>query len=241
MSTTTLEQPAKKVDPRVEAIPDVEGLPQTATASDIEPAVKTVELAPVAVPGKVEQATTPRLTSHQVWAEVGKASFAIVSHVTPAGEPRSSGVVYAEERHHLYVAVAPDGWKARQIADDQQVAVTIPVRRGGPLSLLLPIPPATISFHARAIAHPAGSLDLRTVSKKLLAAPSEGSTRRDRARTRPGGRLPDVRDRRLTQGDDGSRRRRGARADHVIRVPHARCRRPSACGVRLRLRINLEG
>lgn len=169
MSTTTLEQPAKKVDPRVEAIPDVEGLPQTATASDIEPAVKTVELAPVAMPGKVEQATTPRLTSHQVWAEVGKASFAIVSHVTPAGEPRSSGVVYAEERHHLYVAVAPDGWKARQIADDQQVAVTIPVRRGGPLSLLLPIPPATISFHARAIAHPAGSLDLRTVSKKLLA------------------------------------------------------------------------
>ena len=155
--------------PPVEAIADVEGWPKTATASDIEPAVETKELATVALPGKVEQATAPRLTSQRVWAEVGKASFAIVSHVTPAGEPRSSGVVYAEERHHLYVAVAPDGWKARQIADDQQVAVTIPVRRGGPLSLLLPIPPATISFHARAIAHPAGSLDLRTVSKKLLS------------------------------------------------------------------------
>jgi hypothetical protein len=169
MTTTTLERPTRKVDPLVEAIADVEGLPEMATASDIEPAVTTKELATVASAGKVEKATKPRLTSQQVWAEVGKASFAIVSHVTPAGEPRSSGVVYAEERHHLYVAVAPDGWKARQITDDQEVAVTIPVRRGGPLSLVLPIPPATISFHARAIAHPAGSLDLRTVSKKLLS------------------------------------------------------------------------
>ena len=67
------------------------------------------------------------------------------------------------------MAVAPDGWKARQIVDGQRVAVTIPVRRGGPLSLVLPIPPATISFRARAIAHPAGSLDLTTVSKKLLS------------------------------------------------------------------------
>jgi hypothetical protein len=169
MTTTTLERPTRKVDPLVEAIADVEGLPETATASDIEPAVRTKELAIAALPGTVEKATTRRLTSQQVWAEVGKASFAVVSHVTPAGEPRSSGIVYAEEQHHLYVAVAPDGWKARQIADDQQVAVTIPVRRGGPLSLLLPIPPATISFHARVIAHPAGSLDLRTVSKKLLS------------------------------------------------------------------------
>ena len=167
--TTTLERPAQKIDPLAEAIADAGGLPETATAPDIEPAVRTTEAATVAVPAAVEKATTPRVTSQQVWAEVGKASFAIVSHVTPAGEPRSSGVVYAEERRHLYVAVAPDGWKARQIVDGQQVAVTIPVRRGGPLSLVLPIPPATISFHARAIAHAAGSLDLTTVSKKLLS------------------------------------------------------------------------
>ena len=36
-----------------------------------------------------------------------------------------------------------------------------------PLSLLAPIPPATITFHARAITHPAGSVDLATVSKEL--------------------------------------------------------------------------
>lgn len=114
-------------------------------------------------------ATAPRASTEQVWAEVGKASFAIVSYVTPAGEPRSSGIVYAAEGRHLYLAVAPDGWKARQISDGQQVAVTVPVRRGGVLSLVMPIPPATISFHARAIVHPAGSLDLGSVSKKLLS------------------------------------------------------------------------
>jgi hypothetical protein len=113
--------------------------------------------------------STPHLSSDQVWGELGRASFAIVSYVTPAGEPRSSGVVYGVHARHLYVAVAPDGWKARQIADGQPVAVTVPVRRGGLLSLVAPIPPATVSFHARTMVHPAGSLDLGSVSKKLLA------------------------------------------------------------------------
>jgi hypothetical protein len=112
-------------------------------------------------------AMKPRTSVERIWAEVGKASFAIVSYVTPTGEPRSCGVVYAVRDHRLYLAVAPDSWKARQIRDRQQVAVTVPVRRGGLLSLLVPIPPATISFHARAIVHPAGTLDVRSVSKKL--------------------------------------------------------------------------
>lgn len=105
----------------------------------------------------------------QVWRALGRASFAVISHVTPNGEPRSSGVVYAVEGEHLYTAVAPDSWKARTIADGTEVSVTVPVRRGGLLSLLVPIPPATISFHARAIVHPAGSIDIRSLSKKLAA------------------------------------------------------------------------
>jgi hypothetical protein len=111
--------------------------------------------------------TVPRRSIERVWAEVDKASFAIISYVTPSGEPRSSGIVYAVQARHLYLAVGPESWKARHIADGQLVAVTVPVRRGGPLSLLLPIPPATISFHARAIVHPAGSLELGSVSKKV--------------------------------------------------------------------------
>jgi hypothetical protein len=94
-----------------------------------------------------------RLSVEQVWHELEKASFSVLTYVTPHGEPRSSGVVHAAIDHRLFVAVAPDGWKARQIVDDQRVSITVPVRRGGLLALLLPIPPATISFQARAIVH----------------------------------------------------------------------------------------
>ena len=113
------------------------------------------------------RAARPRVNTQRIWAEVDKASFAIISYVTPSGEPRSSGIVYAVRDHHLYFAIAPGSWKARHIADRQPVAVTVPVRRGGLLSLLVPIPPATVTFHTRAIVHAAGTLDVRAVSKKL--------------------------------------------------------------------------
>jgi hypothetical protein len=98
-----------------------------------------------------------RLTSEQVWRQIAEASFAVLSHVTPSGEPRSSGVVYRTLGRRLYVAVAPDSWKARHVAVDGSVSLTVPVRRGGVLALVMPIPPATVSFHGHAIVHPAGS------------------------------------------------------------------------------------
>jgi Pyridoxamine 5'-phosphate oxidase len=122
-----------------------------------------------AVSGDDGQPMAARLTTEQVWSRVAKASFAVLGHVTPAGEPRSSGVVYKTVGRRLYVAVAPDSWKARHIAASRQVAVTVPVRRGGILSLVAPIPPATVSFHATAIVHPAGSLEVGSLSKELAS------------------------------------------------------------------------
>jgi hypothetical protein len=107
------------------------------------------------------------LSCETVWQALEHASFAVVSHVNAEGEPRSSGVVYGVVDRKLYLAVATDGWKARQIVTGQEIAVTVPVRRGGLLSLLVPIPPATITFRATATVHPAGSLDVRSVSKEL--------------------------------------------------------------------------
>ena len=97
-----------------------------------------------------------RPSRDEIWRQIAKASFAVLSCVTPNGEPRSSGVVYTSGRGRLYVAVAPDSWKALHIPATGQVAVTVPVRRGGLMALLAPIPPATISFHARAVVHPSG-------------------------------------------------------------------------------------
>jgi hypothetical protein len=125
---------------------------------------------PAKTSGRVaDEAATDRarVSSEVVWHALAKASFAVVSHVSAAGEPRSSGVVYGVADRRIYIAVAADGWKARQVVTGQEVAVTVPVRRGGILALLVPIPPATITFHARATVHPAGSLDIGSVSKEL--------------------------------------------------------------------------
>jgi Pyridoxamine 5'-phosphate oxidase len=118
----------------------------------------------------IDEADRPsqsRLTSERVWRAVTRSSFAILSHVTPAGEPRSSGVVYKAAGHRLVVAVAPGGWKAQHVAADGHVAVTVPVRRGGILALVAPIPPATISFHGTAVVHPAGSPRARLLLDEL--------------------------------------------------------------------------
>jgi hypothetical protein len=108
-----------------------------------------------------------RLTSEQVWRQVARASFAILSHVTPSGAPRSSGVVYRTLDRRLYVAVAPDSWKARHVAVDSRVSLTVPVHRGGVLALVMPIPPATVSFHGNAIVHPAGSPEVGPLLDEL--------------------------------------------------------------------------
>lgn len=124
-----------------------------------------------------EHASAPHLTAEQVWNELEKASFAVISYVTPKGKPRASGVMCAAVGRRLYVVTAPDSWKARQISDGDEVAVTVPIRRGGMLSLVAPIPPATVSFHARATVHPAGSVSIESVSKKLASLlPRERAT-----------------------------------------------------------------
>ena len=119
------------------------------------------------------------LTREQVWLALDKASFAVLGHVNGAGEPRSSGVVYGVADRRLYVVVAADGWKAHDLHTGDQVAVTVPVRRGGLLSLLFPIPPATISFHASVTVHEPDTVRpgmLPGDLAKLLPASAAGSS-----------------------------------------------------------------
>jgi len=119
------------------------------------------------IASKAIESASSLVTPELVWQKLASSSFAVIGYVTPGGAPRSSGVVYTTVGKRLYTAVAPDSWKARHIAASKRVSVTVPVRRGGILSLVLPIPPATISFHAAAIAHPSGSLKLASISRQL--------------------------------------------------------------------------
>jgi hypothetical protein len=103
--------------------------------------------------GRRAAAAVRRLTVDEVWRALSHHSFAVLSHVTPGGEPRSSGVVYTMSGSRMFVVVGKDSWKARHIAAFGSVAVTVPIRRGGVMSLLVPIPPATVSFPATAVVH----------------------------------------------------------------------------------------
>src|SRR6266536_3564343 len=75
-----------------------------------------------AVSGDDGQPMAARLTTEQVWSRAAKASFAVLGYVTPSGEPRSSGVVYKTIGGRLYVAVAPESWKAKHVAASGRVA-----------------------------------------------------------------------------------------------------------------------
>lgn len=108
-----------------------------------------------------------RLTTKDVWRAIEKRAFAIVGYETPSGDPRSSGVLYKVADRRLYVAVDPNGWKARHIGASGRVSVTVPVHRAGVLALLAPVPPATISFHGEAVVHPAGTPQTTTLLEQL--------------------------------------------------------------------------
>ena len=117
--------------------------------------------------------TSTHLTADQIWRAVSRTSFAVLSHVTPAGEPRSSGVVYTTAGRRMYVVVAKDSWKARHIAAHGKVAVTVLVRRGGVMSLVLPIPPATISFPAQAVVRSAELVQSPELAALARLVPAE--------------------------------------------------------------------
>jgi pyridoxamine 5'-phosphate oxidase-like protein len=127
----------------------------------------------------LKKTLSSHITSEQIWREVAQASFAVIGYTTRSGEPRSSGVVYKTVGRRLYVATAPESWKARHIAASGLVSVTVPVRRGGILSLVFPIPPATISLHGTAIVHAPDSPNVQPLLKEL--APLLPADRRDSA------------------------------------------------------------
>ena len=107
------------------------------------------------------------MSTDQVWNAIVRAADAVLGHVTPDGAPRTSGVVYRSIDRRIYVAVDPGSWKARHIQADGRVSMTILVRRGGLLSLLFPIPPATITFHGTATVHPADEPGMGAVLDRL--------------------------------------------------------------------------
>lgn len=93
------------------------------------------------------QATSPdtfRPDPRKVGRAIAKRSFATLGTVSGADHPHSAGVLYEAVGATLYVSTMYASRKARNIATNPRVAVTIPIRR-------LPVgPPSSVHFQGRA-------------------------------------------------------------------------------------------
>jgi general stress protein 26 len=86
---------------------------------------------------------------------INKQSFATLATVSSANRPHVAGVIYSPIDMTLYVATERDSRKARNIADNPNVAVCIPARR-------VPIgPPSTLQFQATAEILPLDDSEMR--------------------------------------------------------------------------------
>jgi hypothetical protein len=89
--------------------------------------------------------TTPTPHLAGIRAAIAKRSFATLGTTSPKQRPHAAGILYAVVDDVLYVSTNRSSRKARNIAANPHVFVSIPVRR-------MPIgaPPSTIQFAATA-------------------------------------------------------------------------------------------
>jgi hypothetical protein len=86
------------------------------------------------------------LTTEQVWRHIDQNLFAVLGMVTPQGEARTVGVVYVVDDHKLYIGTLKAAWKAKHIAHNPHVSLTIPIAKRLPFIPWIKIPAATITF-----------------------------------------------------------------------------------------------
>ena len=89
---------------------------------------------------------TIQLTTEQVWQAIEKELFAVIGMVTARNEARTVGVVYVVRDRKLYIGTGNKAWKARYIAGNPRVSLTIPIAKRIPFLPWIKIPAATITF-----------------------------------------------------------------------------------------------
>ena len=88
---------------------------------------------------------TLQLTTDQVWQEIEQNLFAVLGMVTPTGEARTVGIVYVVDNHKFYIGTAKAAWKAKHIAHNPHVSLTIPIAKRIPFIPWIKIPSVTIT------------------------------------------------------------------------------------------------
>lgn len=125
----------------------------------------------------MNRAGSAALTSTQVWRTLARQPFLVVAMVNRDGQGRSVGVSPAVDGDDVWFAASETDWKVAHLRHQPEVSVTVPVRRGGVLALVAPIPPATVTFRATAQVVPADQAPAE-VRRKLLRGLTEGDAAR---------------------------------------------------------------
>lgn len=99
---------------------------------------------------------TPSLSPTRALTTIAKRSYAVLATTSEARRSHSAGVLYALSGRELFVSTLRSSRKARNVATNPHVGVTIPVRRvpvGGP--------PSAIMFQSTATVLETSDPDLR--------------------------------------------------------------------------------
>jgi hypothetical protein len=98
------------------------------------------------------------IDSGEVWKAISSTNFMVVGMVSAKGEARSAGVMHFVDDGRLWFTTNEREWKARHMAANPGVSVTVPIPKRIPFVPWVKVPPATITFTGVAETLPAAQL-----------------------------------------------------------------------------------
>ncbi|WP_394554085.1 pyridoxamine 5'-phosphate oxidase family protein [Agromyces sp. MMS24-JH15] len=98
------------------------------------------------------------ITADEVWKAVAAENFMVVGMVSARGGARTAGVMHQVHDGRVWFTTNERLWKARHIAAEPNVSVTVPIAKRIPLLPWIRIPAATVTFCGVAETIPAADL-----------------------------------------------------------------------------------
>lgn len=86
------------------------------------------------------------ITSTEVWKAIAGENFMVIGMVSAKGEARTAGVMHFVDDGVLWFTTNEREWKARHIAANPSVSVTVPIAKRIPFVPWVKVPAATITF-----------------------------------------------------------------------------------------------
>ena len=106
------------------------------------------------------------VTTDSVWETVEKHLFGVLAYVTPSAEARSAGIVYVVSDRNFYISTGYDTWKARHIAANSNVSLTVTIPKRLPFFPFFKIPSAVVTCQGAAEILGVGDID-ESIVKRL--------------------------------------------------------------------------